>query len=120
VEPTTPCATNTPERTPAFIQSNFGGRGATGHGSIQEKSTGEASSGSNNQLSIPRGGSNSTQFKMAGQDHAIRLPEFRGEASEDPKNNLSIYENIWEENKITYEDTNLAHLALTLRDRALD
>jgi hypothetical protein len=29
VEPTTPCATNTPERTPVFRQLNFSGRGGT-------------------------------------------------------------------------------------------
>jgi hypothetical protein len=27
----------------------------------------------------------------------IRLPEFQGEVSEEPKNNLFIYEKIWEE-----------------------
>jgi hypothetical protein len=53
------------------------------------------------------GGSSSTQFKMAGLDSTIRLPEFRGEASEDPEKNLFICENIWEAKKITDEDTNL-------------
>jgi len=44
---------------------------------------------------------------MAGQDTTIRLLEFQGEASEDLENNLFICENIWEEKKITYEDTKL-------------
>jgi hypothetical protein len=35
VEPTTPCATNTPERTPTFRQPNFSGRKETGQGSNQ-------------------------------------------------------------------------------------
>jgi hypothetical protein len=33
---------------------------------------------------------------------------------------LFIYENIWEEKQITDEDTKLAQLAITLRDRTLD
>ena len=49
----------------------------------------------------------------------IRLPQFQGEASEDPENNLFICEKIWEEKKITYEDTKLAQLSITLRDCAL-
>jgi hypothetical protein len=39
VEPTTPCATNTPKRTPTFRQPNFSRRGATGQGSNQGKPT---------------------------------------------------------------------------------
>jgi hypothetical protein len=42
VEPTTPCVTNTPERTPMFRKPNFSGRKATGHGSNQGASTGGA------------------------------------------------------------------------------
>jgi hypothetical protein len=37
VEPTTPCATNTPERTPSFRKHNFSGRKAMGQGSNQGK-----------------------------------------------------------------------------------
>jgi hypothetical protein len=33
---------------------------------------------------------------------------------------LFICENIWEEKKITYENTKLEQLAITLRDHALD
>jgi hypothetical protein len=44
---------------------------------------------------------------MSGQDPMIRLPKFWVEASEDPKKHLFICENIWEEKKITYEDTKL-------------
>jgi hypothetical protein len=81
---------------------------------------GGASSRSNNQISTPRRGSSSTQFKMVGHDPTIRLPEFRGEASEDPKNHLFICGKIWEAKQIIDEDTKLAQLAITLRDRALD
>jgi hypothetical protein len=44
---------------------------------------------------------------MARHDRTIRLPEFQEEGSKDPKKNLFIYEKIYEENYITYEDTNL-------------
>jgi hypothetical protein len=77
VEPTTPCVTNTPERTPTFRQPNFSGRGATGQGSNQGQSTRGESSGSNSQLSTPHGGSSSTQFKMAGQDPTSDYQSFR-------------------------------------------
>ena len=94
MEPTTPCVTNTPERTPMFRQPNFRGRGLTGQGLNQGKSIGGAILGSNSKLSTSHGGSSSTQFKMAGQDPTIRLLEFQGEAPEDPENNLLICENI--------------------------
>ena len=94
VEPITPCVTNTPERTPPFRQPNFSGRKTTGSTSKQGPATGEASSGSSSQISTPRGGSSSSQFKMARHDPTIRLPEFKGEASEDPEKNLFIYEKI--------------------------
>jgi hypothetical protein len=57
---------------------------------------------------------------MEGHDPTIRLPEFKGEVSEDPEKHLFICEKIWEENKITDEDTKLAQLAIMLRDCALD
>jgi hypothetical protein len=57
---------------------------------------------------------------MVGHDPTIRLPEFRGEEVEDPKKKLFIYENIWEEKKITDEDTKLVELAIMLRDHTLD
>jgi hypothetical protein len=57
--------------------------------------------------------------KWLGHDPTIRLLEFKGEASKDPEKNLFICENIWEEKKITDEDTKLAQLAITLRDRKL-
>jgi hypothetical protein len=112
--------TITPERTPVFRQPNFSGRKATRHGSNQGASNGGSISGSNSQISTPCRGSSSTQFKMVGHDPMIILPKFRGEASEDPKKHLFICENIWEENEITYEDTKLTQLSITLRDFALD
>jgi hypothetical protein len=90
VEPITPCATNTP----TFRQPNFSGRKTIGNTSKQGETIGGASSGSNNKISTPRGGISSTQFKMVGHDPTIRLPEFQGEALEDPKNNVSICEKI--------------------------
>jgi hypothetical protein len=101
VEPITPCATNTPERTPPFRQPNFSGRKTTRSTSKQGETTGGASSGSSSQISTPRGGSSSSQFNMAGHDPTIRLPEFRGEASEDPEKHLFICEKIWEAKQIT-------------------
>jgi hypothetical protein len=120
VEPITPCATNTPERTPPFRQPNFSGRKTTGSAPNQGAMTGGASSGSSSQVSTPHGGRSSSPFKMAGHDPTIRLPEFKGEASEDPEKHLFICEKIWEEKKITDEDTKLAQLAIMLRDHALD
>jgi hypothetical protein len=57
---------------------------------------------------------------MAGHETTIRLPKFKGEASEDPEKHLFICENIWEAKKITDEDTKIAQLAITIRDCALD
>jgi hypothetical protein len=57
---------------------------------------------------------------MESHDPTIRLPEFKGEASEDPKKHLFICENIWEAKKIIDEDTKLAQLDITLRDHTLD
>jgi hypothetical protein len=94
VETITPCETSTPERTPMSRQLNFSGKRMIGKGSSQGASTGGASSGSNNQISTTHGGSSSTQFKMAGHDPTIRLPEFRGEALEEPEKHLFICENI--------------------------
>jgi hypothetical protein len=57
---------------------------------------------------------------MVRHDPTIRLPEFKGEASEDPKKHLFIREKIWEAKQITNEYTKLAQLAITLRDHTLD
>jgi hypothetical protein len=119
VEPINPCATNTPRRTLPFRQPNFGRRNMVGSTSTQGKKTGGASSGSISQVSTPCVGS-SSKFRMAGLDPTIRLPKFKGEASEDTEKHLFIYENIWEVKQITYEENKLAQLAITLRDHALD
>jgi hypothetical protein len=107
VEPTTPCVTNTLERTPAFRKLNFSGRKIAGSTSKQGETTGGAILGSNSQISTPHKDNISTQFKMAGHDPKIRLPKFQGEASEDPEKKLFICEKIWEEKKITDDDTKL-------------
>ena len=57
---------------------------------------------------------------MAGVDSTIILLEFRGKASEDPEKHLFICEKIWEAKQVTDEDTKVAQLAITFRDRALD
>jgi hypothetical protein len=44
---------------------------------------------------------------MTGHDPTIWLPEFWGEALEDPEKHLFINEKIWKSNKITCEDTKL-------------
>jgi hypothetical protein len=60
VEPTTPCVTNTSERTPTFRQPNFSGIRETGKGSNRGKSFGGEILGCNTQLFTSRGGSSST------------------------------------------------------------
>jgi hypothetical protein len=82
-------------------------------------SSGSMSSSSSSQLSTPCGGS-TANFTMAGEDPTIQLPEFHGEGLEDPEKHLFICENIWEAKQVTDEDTKVAHLAITFRNRALD
>jgi hypothetical protein len=96
VEPINPCVTITPIRTPPFRQPNFSGCKTTRSTSSQRESIGGASSRSSSQVSRPDGGSSSS-FNMDGHDPTIRLPEFKGEAYEDPKKHLFICESIWEE-----------------------
>ena len=119
VEPINPCRNNTPRRTPPFKKLDFGRRKTTGSTSTQGTTTRGSSSRRISQVSTPCEGISST-FRMVGHDPTIKLPEFKGEASEDPQKNLFIYEKIWEEKQITYEDTKLAELAITLRDHALN
>jgi hypothetical protein len=57
---------------------------------------------------------------MEGYDPTIRLLEFKGYVSEDPEKHLFICEKIWKEKRITYKDTKLAQLDITLRDHTLD
>jgi hypothetical protein len=119
VEPINPCVINTPRRTPPFRQPNFERRKTAGSKSTQGTQTRGASSGRISQVSTQRRGSSST-FRMEGHDPTIRLPNFKGEASEDPEKNLFICEKIWEEKQVTDEENKLAHLAITLRDHTLD
>jgi hypothetical protein len=120
VEPITPCETNTPERTPPFIQPNFNGRKKTRSAPNQGAATGGDISRSSSQVSTLCRGHSSSPLKMTGHDPTIRLPEFKGEASNDPKKHLFICEKIWEAKKIVDGDIKLAQLSITLRDRALD
>jgi hypothetical protein len=120
VEPINPCATNTPKRTPPFRQPKFDGSPTIGSTSTQGAIIGGSSLGSNNRVSTPHGGGSSLVFIMVGHDPTIRLPEFWGEAAEDPEKHLFICAKIWEAKQITDEDTKLAQLAITLKDRALD
>jgi hypothetical protein len=88
-----------------------------GTGGNSSRST---SSSSSSQLSTPYTGGSTKNSTMVGENPTIRLPKFHGEVFEDPKKHLFIYENIWEDNKITYEDTKLAQFAITFKDRAPD
>ena len=56
---------------------------------------------------------------MTGHDPTIWLPEFWGEALEDPENHLFICDDIWEAKNITNGDINLAQLRITLRHSVL-
>jgi hypothetical protein len=96
VEPINPCATNTPQRTPPFRQPKFGGSPTARSTSTQRATTGGASSGNLSQVSTPRGGGSSLVLRMARHDPTIRLPEFQGEATEDPEKHLLICTKIWE------------------------
>ena len=120
MEPINPCATNTPKITPPFRQPKFGGSPTAGSTSTQRKTTGGASSGNLSQVSTLHRGGSSSVFGMEGHNPTIILPEFRGEAKKEPEKHLFICAKIWEANQITDEDTKLAQLAITLRDRALD
>jgi hypothetical protein len=57
---------------------------------------------------------------MERQDPTIRLLEFRGDRSDDPKKHLLICEKIWESKHITHENTNVAQLEITFRDHTLE
>jgi hypothetical protein len=105
VEPTTPCVTNTTEEEKEINQQVisgsiiFSGRGSSSR---------SASLASRSQVSTLCGSGSSTNFTMGGQDPTIRLPYFRGDGSDDLIKNLFIYENMWETNQITDEDTKFA------------
>jgi hypothetical protein len=77
------------------------------------------SSTSSSQVSTLRRGGSKTNFTMAGQDPTIRLPEYRGDGSDDLEKHLFIYEKIWVAKQITYEDTKVAQLEITFRDCTL-
>ena len=96
VEPINPCATNTPKITPSLRKPKSRGSPTARSTSTQGETTRGASSGSTSQVSTPRGGS-SFIFRMAGNNPTIRLLEFQGEATEDPKKSLFICAKIWEE-----------------------
>jgi hypothetical protein len=119
VKPINPCVTNTPIITPPFRQLIFRGRKTSGSTFSQGETTGGASSGSGSQVSTPCGGSSSS-VRMEGHDPTIKLPEFKGEASEDPEKHLFICEKIWKEKQIIDEDTKLSQLAIMLRYHTLE
>jgi hypothetical protein len=104
VEPITPCATKTSEEEKPVNQQVISGRMIfTGCGSTRNSSR-SVSSSSSSQLSTSHEGGSITNFTMEGQDPTIRLPEFRGEESEDPKKHLFICEKIWATKQIKDED----------------
>jgi hypothetical protein len=57
---------------------------------------------------------------MAGAYLTIRLPEFHGEGSDDLEKHLFIFEKILEAKNIRDEDTKVAQLAITFKNRILD
>jgi hypothetical protein len=97
VEPINPCATNTPKITPPLRKPRFRGSPTARSTSTQGETTRGASSGSTSQVSTMRGGGSSFIFIMAGNNPTIRLLEFQGEVTEDPKKSLFICAKIWEE-----------------------
>ena len=84
------------------------GRRICTRGGSNGKSRRSISSTSTSQVSTLHGGGSTTKFTMEGQDPTIRLPEFRGDGSDDLEKNLFICEKIWEAKKITNEDTKVA------------
>jgi hypothetical protein len=117
VEPTTPCTTNITEKEKAVNQQVISGRRFfSGRGSSRKS----VSSTSSSQVYTPRGGGSSTNFTMAGQYPTIKLPEFRGDGSDDLEKKLFICEKLWEIKQITDEDTKVAQLEITFRDHTLD
>jgi hypothetical protein len=85
--------TNTTEEEKVVNQKMISGRIifiGCGSSSISESST------SNIQVYTLCGGGSSKSFTMAGQDPTLRLPEFRGDGSDDLEKHLLICENIWE------------------------
>jgi hypothetical protein len=72
-----------------------------------------------NQVSTSRGGGSIEKFTMEGQDPIIRLPEFHGEGSEDPKKNIFICEKNWTAKHIIDKDTKVPQLSITFIDCAL-
>jgi hypothetical protein len=85
--------TNTPKRTLPFRQPNFGRRKKARSTSTQGTKTRGSNLGIISQVSTPHRGSSSI-FRMAGHYATIRLPKLKGEALEDLKKHLFIYEKI--------------------------
>ena len=74
VEPINPCVTNTPKRTPSFIEPKLGGSPTVRSTSTLEETTRGASSSSTSQVSTLLRGGSSSVFRMAGHNPTIRLP----------------------------------------------
>jgi hypothetical protein len=60
-----------------------------------------------------------TQTNMVGIDNTLRLPEFKGVGSEDPKQHLFVCKTIWVTKNILDEAAKIAQLVITFRGRAL-
>jgi hypothetical protein len=78
-----------------------GRRSFSGHGS----SSISAILASRIQVSTSHGGGSLDNFTMERKYPTIRLPEFRGDGSDDREKNMFICEKIWVEKNIIYEDT---------------
>jgi hypothetical protein len=108
VEPTTPCANKTTKEEKLVNQQVISGRIIFTECWLSGNSRRSIISTSRIQVSTLCRGGSSTNFTMEGQDPTIRLPYFRGDGLDDPKNHLFICENIWVENHIIDKDTKVS------------
>jgi hypothetical protein len=60
-----------------------------------------------------------TQNTMVGLNNTLRIPEFEGVGSEDPKQHLLVCETIWVANNVQDEDTKIVQLETTFIGHAL-
>jgi hypothetical protein len=56
---------------------------------------------------------------MAGLDNTLKLPEFQGVGSKDPKQHLFVCETIWAAKNVQDDAVKIVQLATTFRGRTL-
>jgi hypothetical protein len=69
------------------------------------------------QPTLPRRGN--IQRNMIGVDNTLRLPEFQGVGSEDPKQHLFVCETIWVTKNVQDEAVKIAQLGTKFRGHVL-